>query len=212
MAKIVYYRVSTADQSIEAQRHALAKDTQFDEEFSDEGVSGAILASNRPGFAKLLSYIRKGDVLYVYAVDRLGRDALDVQATVRALLDREIAVEVYGLGRIGRGVGELILAVLAQVAEMEKRRITERTSAGQATARESLARTGKTHRGKASLGRPRGRVAGGSVEPAAVAAWRYENAASIAITARHWNLSEATAKRYCLAHPKKSMVKKGPKS
>lgn len=204
MASIAYYRVSTADQSIDAQRHALAKGASsgcFDEEFSDEGVSGAVLASTRPGFAKLLSYIRKGDVLHVYAVDRLGRDALDVQATVRNLLDKGIAVEVFGLGRIARGVGELILAVLAQVAEMEKRRITERTAAGQATARDSLARTGKTHRGKESLGRPRGRVAGGSVEPSEVANWRYSNQTSIAKTAAHWHLSDATVKRYCLAHP-----------
>jgi putative DNA-invertase from lambdoid prophage Rac len=204
MATIAYYRVSTADQSVEAQRHALTKDApsgHIDEEFRDEGVSGAIPAAARPGFAKLLSFIRKGDVLYVYAVDRLGRDALDVQSTVRNLLEKGIAVEVHGLGRIARGVGELILAVLAQVAEMEKRRITERTAAGRDKARESLAATGKTHKGKASLGRPLGRVAGQLVEPSDVAMWRYVNEASIADTASTWALSESTVKRYCVAYP-----------
>lgn len=203
MAAVAYYRVSTSDQSIEAQRHELAQDAlggRFDEEFSDEGVSGAIAASARPGFAKLLSYIRKGDRLHVSAVDRLGRDAIDVQTTVRALLDKGVEVEVKGLGRIARGVGELILAVLAQVADMERRRIIERTSSGRAIARESFLATGKTHRGKTSLGRPMGRVAGGQLNPSEVALWRHSNAASIARTAEHWGLSEATVKRYCAAH------------
>ena len=109
--RIAYYRVSTADQSIEAQRHALGGG--FDREFTDEGVSGGVMAADRPGFAKLLEQVRKADSVHVYAVDRLGRDALDVQATVRSLIDARITVEIHGLGVIGRGVGEIILAVLA---------------------------------------------------------------------------------------------------
>jgi len=189
MARIAYFRCSTADQTIDAQRHALGGG--FEEEFKDEGISGAIPAASRPGFSALLKYIRKGDTLHVYAVDRLGRDALDVQATVRALIDLGVTVEVRGLGPIGRGVGELILAVLAQVADMERNRIKERTEAGRDIARASLAATGKTHRGKESLGRP---VSG---DPVAVAAWRAQEGASIAATAKHWNLSQATVKRYC---------------
>ncbi|HEX7747587.1 MAG TPA: recombinase family protein [Bordetella sp.] len=130
MARIAYYRVSTRDQSIEAQRHAMGSGQGFEREFSDEGVSGTVAAKDRPGFAALLSYVREGDTVHVYAVDRLGRDALDVQATVRGLIDKGVTVEVHGLGAIGRGVGELILAVLAQVADMERGRIAERTAAG----------------------------------------------------------------------------------
>src|SRR4051794_35116177 len=121
MSRIAYFRVSTSDQSIESQRTALGG--HFDKEFKDEGVSGAIPASQRPGFSKLLQYVREGDTVCVYAVDRLGRDALDVQGTVRNLTGRGVAVDVHGLGRIGKGVGELILAVLAQVADMERQRI-----------------------------------------------------------------------------------------
>ena len=189
MARIAYYRVSTADQSIDAQRHAMGGG--FDEEFEDHAVSGATPAAQRPGFSKLLAYIRKGDTLHVYAVDRLGRDALDVQATVRALIAKGVAVEVHGLGRIAKGVGELILAVLAQVADMERQRIVERTAAGREKARESLATTGRTHKGKTSLGRPM------EGDPIAVATWRFQNGASIAQTAEHFGLSPATVKRYC---------------
>jgi putative DNA-invertase from lambdoid prophage Rac len=200
MAHVAYFRCSTADQSIEAQRHVLlthAAGAGFDKEFSDHGVSGATPAAARPGFAALLAYVREGDVLHVYAVDRLGRDAIDVQTTVRALLARGVEVDVHGLGRIARGVGELILAVLAQVADMERNRIQERTAAGREKAIATLRAEGRTHRGKASMGRPMGRVAGDrTVSPAEVVAWRKQHQASIAATARQWGLSEATVKRY----------------
>ena len=194
MHRLAYYRVSTSDQSIEAQRAALGG--PFDQEFSDEGVSGGTLAATRPGFSDLLSKVRKGDTLYVYAVDRLGRDALDVQATVGRLIELGVTVHVHGLGPIGRGVGELILAVLAQIADMERQRIAERTRAGRDVAKASLAATGRTHRGKESLGRPV------KADAAQVALWRRENGpephgASIAETARRFGLSKATVKRYC---------------
>lgn len=100
--RIAYYRVSTADQSIEAQRHATGGG--FDREFSDEGISGGALSARRPGFAKLLEVIREGDTVSVYAVDRLGRDALDVQSTVRRLLDMGVAGDVRSRGHWpGRG-------------------------------------------------------------------------------------------------------------
>lgn len=189
MSRIAYYRVSTADQSIEAQRQALGG--SFDKEFDDSGVSGATLAADRPGFSKLLGYIREGDTLYVYAIDRLGRDALDVQATVRLLLGMGVSIDVRGLGLISKGVGELIVAVLAQVADMERNRIIERCESGRAAARASLAATGKTHRGKASLGRPK------AADPVEVVKWRRDNQASISKTMAHFGLSKATIARYC---------------
>ena len=189
MSRIAYYRVSTADQSVEAQRVALGGD--FDREFVDEGVSGAVLAAERPGFGKLLGYVREGDTVAVYAVDRLGRDALDVQSTVRRLINEGVTVDVHGLGPIGRGVGELILAVLAQVADMERRRIAERCETGRAAARIALKETGLTHRGKASLGRPKAK------DGTEVVAWRAAHGGSISKTAAHFGLSKSTVKRYC---------------
>jgi putative DNA-invertase from lambdoid prophage Rac len=193
MSHIAYYRVSTTDQSIEAQRAALNQAHKIDREFKDEGISGAVLAADRPGFSSLLQYVREGDTLHVYAVDRLGRDAIDVQSTIRALIAKGVIVEIRGLGQIAQGVGELIIAVLAQVADMERQRIRERTATGRELARATLAATGKTHRGKESLGRP----TVGNAE--AVRAWRMEHSASIKNTAEHFSLSESTVKRYCSA-------------
>lgn len=190
-ARIAYFRVSTKDQSIEAQRGSLGG--SFDKEFQDEGVSGAVLAADRPGFSAMLNFVREGDTVCVYAVDRLGRDAIDVQQTVRSLIDKGVSVHVHGLGVIAKGVGELILAVLAQVASMERSRIAERCEAGRAVARASLIATGHTHRGKAGLGRPKAK------DELAVREWRTANSASLSVTADHFGLSLATVKRYCAA-------------
>lgn len=198
MSKLAYYRVSTDDQSIEGQRASLHG--PFEKEFIDEGVSGAIPAESRPGFAALLDYVREGDSLHIAAIDRLGRDALDIQATVRKLIDKGVTVEVLGLGAIAKGVGELIVAVLAQIADMERNRIKERCNAGREAARAALQATGRTHRGKVSLGRPF------AADATNVVKWRKDNGASIKATANQFGLSQATVKRYCgkiiRAHPK----------
>ena len=189
MSRIAYFRVSTEGQSIESQRKALGG--SFDKEFKDEGVSGSIRGVDRPGFSELLSYVREGDIVCVTAIDRLGRDALDVQSVVRDLIGKGVVIDVQGLGPIAKGVGELVVAVLAQIADMERQRIKERCDAGREAARASLAKHGKTHRGKASLGRPYAADAG------VVAQWRKDNGASIASTAQEFGLSAATVKRYC---------------
>lgn len=192
MSRIAYFRVSTRDQSIEAQRAALGG--SFDREFSDERVSGATLATDRPRFSAMLEYVREGDTLCVAAVDRLGRDALDVQKNVRALIGKGVVVDVRGIGAIAKGVGELVVAVLAQIAQMEPDRILERCDAGRAAAKASLAERGTTHRGKKSLGRQP------IVNHKEVAQWRIDNRASIADTARHFEVSSSTVKRATRLH------------
>ena len=191
MSHIAYYRVSDTSQSIQSQKASLTHAKLIDREFSDEGVSGAVPAADRPGFAAMLGYVREGDTIHVYAVDRLGRDAIDVQTTIRSLLRKGVTVEVNGLGSIGPGVGELIVAVLAQVADMERARINERTASGRALAKTTLAATGKTHRGAVSMGRPV------KADATTVKSWRTAHAASISQAAAHFGLSDSTVKRYC---------------
>lgn len=193
MANICYFRVSTQDQSIDAQHHQLIKvfNVLIDKTFSDVGISGSTLASSRSGFKALLDYIREGDSLYVYALDRLGRDAIDVQQTVKVLLDKGVVLHVNGLGVVGAGAGQIVVAVLAQVAELERNRILERTEAGRQVAKASLLNTGRTHRGKTSLGRPK------SVDHSEVRSWRLQHKASISQTATHFKISTATVARAC---------------
>ncbi|MDF0540752.1 recombinase family protein [Sphingobium sp. H39-3-25] len=190
MTKIAYYRVSTLDQSIESQRHQLGD--HFDKEFQDHAVSGAVIAAKRPGFAKLLDYMREGDTVYVTAIDRLGRDSIDIQMTFRDHFKAKgVRLYVNGLGLIDGEMGEFVLALLAQLAQMERNKITSRTQAGREAARASLKATGKTHRGKVSLGRSP------THDASMVVKWRQDNAASIKKTAEHFGVSVATVKRYC---------------
>lgn len=191
MANVAYYRVSTADQSVEMQRNALGG--KMDREFIDEDVSGSVVTTSRPGFAALIEWIRDGDTLHLYALDRLGRDALDVQATVRMLLKKGVRLEVRGIGPIAAGVGEIVVAVLAQMADLERQRILDRCNSGREAARASLAATGKTHRGKTSLGRPMAN------NPADVVRWRAENGASISATCKQFGIGKTTLLRYMAA-------------
>ena len=189
MARVAYLRCSTSGQSLDAQRQALGGN--FDREFVDFAVSGSIPAAGRIGFRSMLDFLREGDEVHVCALDRVGRDALDIQATVRALLSRGVRLEVLGIGPIAKGVGEIVTAVLAQVADIERTRIKERCDSGRAAARASLKATGKTHRGKPSLGRP------AAADAATVRGWRDANGASIAQTAAKFGIGASTVKRYC---------------
>lgn len=200
MTTVYYLRVSTKDQTIASQRTALGitQETPQDTVFMDEGVSGAVDALDRPGFAACARYCRKGDILRVTALDRLGRNAIDVQRTFEALVSKGVVVDVMGMGVVAGEVGSLLVTILSGVAQMERARIAQRTEAGRETARLLLGEGKRTQNGKASLGRPLGRVAGGlQVTPGEVAAWRSANQASIQATAAHWKLSTATVKRYC---------------
>ena len=147
MAVFAYGRVSTKDQSTENQKLEIER-AGYNVEFwyADEGVSGKVSASQRPQFAKLLGQIRDGETLVVSKLDRLGRDALDVGATIKALAARKIEVIVLQLGKLdlASAAGKMMLAMLGAIAEMERDLLVERTQAGLARAKQK----GKT------LGRP----------------------------------------------------------
>lgn len=202
MTSIYYLRVSTKDQSVESQLGSLGitSDTNPETIFQDEGVSGAIDALERPGFAACARYCRRGDTLKVTALDRLGRNALDVQRTFAELIGKGVNVDIQGLGVVAGDIGKLLVTILSGVAELERARIIQRTEAGRETAKRLLAQGKPTQNGKASLGRPAGRLSGGrEVSPREVAQWRKANGASINATASHWGIGEATVKRYCRA-------------
>ena len=99
MAIFAYGRVSTKDQTTENQRLEIERaGYQVEYWFADEGVSGKVSASQRPQFAALLAQMRKGETLIVTKLDRLGRDAQDIGATIKALAARKIEVIVLQLG------------------------------------------------------------------------------------------------------------------
>lgn len=138
MATFAYGRVSTTDQTTENQyREIGAAGYQIDYWFADEGVSGKVSALLRPQFAKLLDQIRDGETLVVTKLDRLGRDAQDIGATIKILASRRIKVIVLQLGKLDltSAAGKLMLTMLAAVAEMERDLLVERTQSGLARAK-----------------------------------------------------------------------------
>jgi putative DNA-invertase from lambdoid prophage Rac len=133
MAIFGYGRVSTKEQTTENQRREIeVAGYQVNYWFADEGVSGKVSAMQRPQFAKMLSQIRDGETLVVTKLDRLGRDAQDVGATIKILAGRSIQVVVLQLGKLDltSAAGKLMLTMLAAVAEMERDLLVERTQSG----------------------------------------------------------------------------------
>jgi DNA invertase Pin-like site-specific DNA recombinase len=138
MAIFAYGRVSTRDQVGENQRLDIEQaGIKVDYWFVDEGVSGKTQASLRPQFKAMLHQIRNGETLVVSKIDRLGRDAQDVGATIKALAKRRIEVIVLQLGKLDltSSAGKLMLTMLAAVAEMERDLLVERTTSGLARAK-----------------------------------------------------------------------------
>jgi putative DNA-invertase from lambdoid prophage Rac len=146
MTTFGYGRVSTAEQTTENQRMEIERAGYvLDYWFADDGVSGAVMAAQRPQFAELLTKIRKGESLVVTKIDRLGRDALDIQQTVKNLKASGVRVFVTQLGMtdLTDSAGKMLLAMLAAVAEMERDLIIERTQAGLARAKAEGVRLGR---------------------------------------------------------------------
>lgn len=179
MATFAYGRVSTKEQTADNQRLEIeASGHAVDYWFADT-ISGKTSASQRPQFAALLGQIRDGETLIVSKLDRLGRDAQDVGATVKLLAARRISVIVLQLGKLdlASAAGKMMLTMLAAVAEMERDLLVERTQSGLARAKSE----GKT------LGRPSKTT---SAERSEIMA-RYAQGESISALAREHSVSRA---------------------
>ncbi|WP_267387062.1 recombinase family protein [Sphingomonas sp. GC_Shp_3] len=143
-----YCRVSTGDQTTDNQVREIegagfAVDAK---RIITETVSGSVAALERKGFAKLVDRLEAGDVLIVTKLDRLGRNAMDLRATVERLAGEGVRVHCLALGGVDltSAAGKMTMGVIAAVAEFERDLLIERTQSGLARAKAA---------GKA-LGRP----------------------------------------------------------
>lgn len=138
MALIGYARVSTQAQDLALQLDAL-EDVGCDRVFTEK-VSG--VKADRPELEAALAYLREGDTLVVWKLDRLGR-------SVQHLVNTVVDLEQRGVGfrSLTQGIdtttpaGRLVFNIFAALAEFERDLITERTMAGLAAAR-ARGRTG----------------------------------------------------------------------
>lgn len=142
-----YARVSTADQSVENQLLEIST-AGFSVEphrVVSETVSGSEAIARRKGFSRLLDRLEPGDVLVVTKIDRLGRDAMDVAATVARLEEMGVRVHCLALGGVDltSPAGRMTMGVIAAVAQFERDLLIERTQAGLARARSQGKRLGR---------------------------------------------------------------------
>ena len=129
-----YCRVSTTDQTTENQAKEIeVAGFKIDRKrVVTETVSGSVAAAQRKSFARLLDRLEQGDMLVVTKLDRLGRNAMDVRATVEALADGGVRVHCLALGGVDltSAAGKMTMGVLNAVAEFERDLLVERTQAG----------------------------------------------------------------------------------
>src|SRR6266496_4981324 len=129
---IGYARVSTQDQTLNLQKDALEK-IGCAKIFTDI-ISGA--TTERQGLDEALAYVREGDTLVVWRLDRLGRSLKHLIETITALNNRKIGFKsiTENIDTTTSG-GKLIFHIFGALAEFERDIIKERTKAGLQAAR-----------------------------------------------------------------------------
>jgi DNA invertase Pin-like site-specific DNA recombinase len=131
MANVAYIRVSTTKQNTDRQEVSL---TQMDKVFTDK-LSGK--DTQRTELQNMLEYVREGDTVNVYSLDRLGRNTLDVLRLIENFASTGIGLKVVNNPTFNIAAGsrhnpqqKLMLTIMAGVAEMEREWINERSLAG----------------------------------------------------------------------------------
>jgi DNA invertase Pin-like site-specific DNA recombinase len=143
---ILYARVSTTEQTIAHQKkHAEAAGHKIDLVVADEGVSGvSVPLRERPEGRRLFDILRRGDVLVVRWLDRLGRNYEDVSNSVREFMDRGVVVKTVINGMtfdgsatdpMSKAVRDALLAFMAATAQAQAEATKEAQAAGIAHAK-----------------------------------------------------------------------------
>lgn len=132
---IGYLRVSTGEQDLALQRDALV--VAGCAKFFEDKVSTR--RAERPGLVEALKYLRAGDTLAVWKLDRLGRSVSEVLTLAEQLHDAGIGLRILTGTLAGAysptGEGKFFFTVMAAFAELERDMIHQRTMAGLAAAR-----------------------------------------------------------------------------
>lgn len=130
---IGYARVSTDEQSLDLQRDAL-EGAGCEQIYTDK-LSAT--KAQRPGLAEAQSHLRKGDVLVIWKLDRLGRSVKGLIEMVETLSEQGVQFRSLTDGiDTTTPTGRFFFHMMASLAQMERELIAERTKAGLAAARQ----------------------------------------------------------------------------
>ncbi len=153
--KIGYARVSTKDQSLDLQEDALKK--VGCKTIYSECVSGAKM--DRLKLHEMINQLRKGDVVIVWKLDRLGRSLRDLVSLMSTLQDLGVGFKsLQDNIDTTTPIGKLNFHLFAALAEFERDIISERTKAGLAAAR-ARGRKGGRPKGLSKKAKDKARLA-----------------------------------------------------
>ena len=149
-----YARVSTREQKEDRQMIALTEHSVDEKNIFVDKQSGKDF--NRPHYRKMLRKLKRGDLLYIKSIDRLGRNYEEIQEQWR-FLTKEKGVDLYvidmplldtrwGKDLVGTFVSDIVLQVLSFVAENERTNIRQRQAEGIAAAKAKGVRFGRPPR------------------------------------------------------------------
>lgn len=147
-----YIRVSTKDQNEDRQKIALAQFPVLPENIFMDKLSGKDF--NRPQYKRLVRKLRKGDMLVIKSIDRLGRNYEEILNQWRIITKEKMADVVVldmplldtrqtGRNLTGTFVADLVLQILSYVAQTERENIKQRQMEGIAAARMRGVRFGR---------------------------------------------------------------------
>ena len=138
-----YIRVSSTDQNEDRQTAAMQEAGVAGPDIYMDKQSGKDF--NRPQYTKLAGKLKKGDLLYILSIDRLGRNYEEIQNQWR-ILTKEIGIDICvidmplldtrnGKDLMGTFIADLVLQILSFVAESERSNIRKRQEQGIAAAK-----------------------------------------------------------------------------
>lgn len=146
-----YIRVSSADQNEDRQRLALRGREVPERNIFMDKQSGKDF--ERPQYKRMVRRLRRGDLLYILSIDRLGRNYEEIQKQWRRLT-KEIGVDIcvidmplldtrQGKDLMGTFIADLVLQILSFVAQSERENIRRRQAEGIAAAKARGVRFGR---------------------------------------------------------------------
>lgn len=145
MDKYGYIRVSSKDQNPERQMMALIENGINKKNIYTDVISGKNF--NRPSYRKLIKKIKKGDLIVIKSIDRLGRNYNEILEQWRIITkEKEANINVLDMPLLntdgaqedltGAFISDLVLQILAYVAETERAFIKQRQAEGIAIAKD----------------------------------------------------------------------------
>lgn len=145
-----YARVSTKDQNLYMQFDALKKYGVEEKNIYAEKITGT--KKDRPAFTEMLNYLREGDTVVVYKLDRIGRSTKHLVDLINDFQERGVNfVSINENIDTTTAMGKLVFTIFSGLAQFERDIISERTKSGLDAARARGRNGGRPKKGQSKL-------------------------------------------------------------